>query len=594
MKEKLRHPGIFLKILILFECILIIAVLVTSSYIMQRFSKTVMEKEIMLGDTKLDSLTDYCNDKYNRIYSLYNYIHNDSISEIVAAVNQNPDEAYQINKIEIVKAFSKGVFSADPDISDVIISSLNGTVYSYSGDKYINVKPSFDFVHYKAVEEFLNSDETICMIYDDPSSYTLREREPVLSFVGKIFDSSIFPQREMVGVFIMNVPLEMIEKQNPLSNTSMEGELTLINSKKQILYSTNQENWGKTAEPMPQSEADQYIKIKDVGTSGAKTVYVLSNKDMTKELQEINNQIYVVMVAAIILTIMVCLFIYRIFNRQVQTLLHSMQQVQAGDFSLQIPIKSKDEIGVISQAFNEMCERLNSYISEVYAAEIQRKNAELNALQTQIDPHFLYNTLDSIWAKALAAQDEDTGEMIVLLGKLLRWSSGTTDKFITLEDELEYIDTYLRLQKYRYEERLEVNIQIPDEYLDDFIPKLILQPLVENVIKHAFADKEDKGFIGIVASEKEGKRLEITIFDNGKGIEKDTLQEICEKLNQQVLQDEFKSIGLQNVQARLKLLFGEEYGLMIKSTAGIGTAVKVTFPILTQKDVQDGCINYSS
>ena len=194
----------------------------------------------------------------------------------------------------------------------------------------------------------------------------------------------------------------------------------------------------------------------------------------------------------------------------------------------------------------------------------------------------------------MAAQDEDTGEMIVLLGKLLRWSSGTTDKFITLEDELEYIDTYLRLQKYRYEERLEVNIQIPDEYLDDFIPKLILQPLVENVIKHAFADKEDNGFIGIVASEKEGKRLEITIFDNGKGIEKDTLQEICEKLNQQVLQDEFKSIGLQNVQARLKLLFGEEYGLMIKSTAGIGTAVKVTFPILTQKDVQDGCINYSS
>lgn len=110
-----------------------------------------------------------------------------------------------------------------------------------------------------------------------------------------------------------------------------------------------------------------------------------------------------------------------------------------------------------------MCERLNSYISEVYAAEIQRKNAELNALQTQIDPHFLYNTLDSIRAKALAAQDEDTGEMIVLLGKLLRWSSGTTDKFITLEDELEYIDTYLRLQKYRYEERLEVNIQIPDD-----------------------------------------------------------------------------------------------------------------------------------
>ena len=92
-------------------------------------------------------------------------------------------------------------------------------------------------------------------------------------------------------------------------------------------------------------------------------------------------------------------------------------------------------------------------------------------------------------------------------------------------------------------------------YLDDFIPKLILQPLVEKCYKHAFADKEDKGFIGIVASEKEGKRLEITIFDNGKGIEKDTLQEICEKLNQQVLQDEFKSIGLQKCPGQAKTPF---------------------------------------
>ena len=115
---------------------------------------------------------------------------------------------------------------------------------------------------------------------------------------------------------------------------------------------------------------------------------------------------------------------------------------------------------------------------------------------------------------------------------------------------------------------------------------------MENVIKHALADKEDTGLIGIVAKEKDGKRLEITIFDNGKGIEEHTLQDMYEKLNQQIAQDEFKSIGLQNVQARLKLLFGDEYGLMIKSIVGVGTAVKVIIPILTKKDVQDGCINY--
>ena len=299
-------------------------------------------------------------------------------------------------------------------------------------------------------------------------------------------------------------------------------------------------------------------------------------------------------VAVLLLIVFISHYIPLSISRPITELVEVTQQVSQGNLQVRSHVNTGVEAKQLSESLNTMIDKINALLEQVKKEQIRIRKAEFELLQAQINPHFLYNTLDSIRAKALAAQNEDTGEMIVLLGKLLRWSSGTTDKFITLEDELEYIDTYLRLQKYRYEDRLEVNIQIPDEYLDDFIPKLILQPLVENVIKHAFADKEDKGFIGIVASEKEGKRLEITIFDNGKGIEKDTLQEICEKLNQQVLQDEFKSIGLQNVQARLKLLFGEEYGLAIKSTAGIGTAVKVTFPILTQKDVQDGCINYSS
>ena len=115
---------------------------------------------------------------------------------------------------------------------------------------YVAVKPSFDFMHYPAMEEFLDSEDTICMYYDDPTGYTLKEREPVLSFAGKIFDPTIFPKRELVGIFIMNVPLKAIEKQDPSLNTSMDGELTLLNSHDQILYSTNHGRWGKTAQAM--------------------------------------------------------------------------------------------------------------------------------------------------------------------------------------------------------------------------------------------------------------------------------------------------------------------------------------------------------
>ena len=159
-------------------------------------------------------------------------------------------------------------------------------------------------------------------------------------------------------------------------------------------------------------------------------------------------------------------------------------------------------------------------------------------------------------------------------------------------DELEYIETYLQLQKYRYNELLEVDIQVPDEYLDYMVPKLILQPLVENVIKYAFVNKQGNGLIGISVRVKEESRMEITVYDNGIGMKEEILQEMYDKLNRQISQDEFESIGLQNVHTRIRLLFGEEYGLQIRSISGTGTAVKIALPVLEEKDVQEECINY--
>lgn len=585
---KIRHPGVFLKILALFEVILIAAVIITSTYIINRFSATVMEKEIMLGDTNLDKLSDFGNDKYNRIYSLYNYIHSGPVADIIVSISDDPQAGYDIGNIETVNVFEKGVISADPDISDVVIASMNGVVYSYSGDGYQAVRPSFNFLEYEAINNFIESEESIRVVYDDPSSYTLKKRDPVISFMGKIFDPGLFPRKNLRGIFIMNVPLQRIMEQEWAQGNLVEGELILTNSQDEVLFSTKERRLGIKCNLEKEKQDDSYyVHIKDVGTSGMRAAYMLPNESLLKEIRQINRQIYLMMVIAILLTMVICLFIYRVFSRQTKTLIQGMERLQAGDFHLRIPVKSKDEIGIISQAFNQMCEKLNIYISEVYAAEIQRKNAELNALQTQIDPHFLYNTLDSIRARALDEQAEDTAEMVVLLGKLFRWSSKTKDKFIPLEDELEYIAAYLKLQRYRYAEKLEVDIQVPEEYLDYIVPKLILQPLVENVIKHAFTGRDEEGLIGINVRVKNDSRLEITVFDNGVGMDQDDLQEMYTKLNQVESQDEFKSIGLQNVQTRIRLLFGEEYGLQIRSIRGKGTAVKVALPVLTEKDVRD-------
>ena len=168
--------------------------------------------------------------------------------------------------------------------------------------------------------------------------------------------------------------------------------------------------------------------------------------------------------------------------------------------------------------------------------------------------------------------------MIAILGNLFRWSSRTGEKTIALEKELEYIQNYLRLQSYRYNEKLEVNIEAAEDVLDEQVPKLILQPLVENAIKHALdAVCRDK-LIGIQAKKREDV-LEITVYDNGVGIPPERLAEIREALSASGDQDEFGSIGLKNVDMRLKLMYGAQYGLSINSIEACGTAVKLKVPI---------------
>lgn len=584
IRNGFRHPGIFFKILIIFEVILIVTIVAASSYIIKRFSVKMLEKEKIMGDMNLEKLVDFGRDKYNRIYSLYNYIHSGEIAQIIVESVKNPQNAYDISNINKVNAFFAGVISADSDISDVILVSESDVVFTHSGDGYSNIKPSFDFFSYSEVDDFLNSEESMKIIYDDPSSYTLKERESVISFMGKIYDPGLFPKKELVGIFIMNVPLKKISQQDFASRVSVEGELLLLNEEGQILFSSLDKQCGEIYEENT-DEDDYYLRVKEVGTSGMKAVYTLPNYALLDEIHQINKQIYTVMSVAILLTIIIYLIIYRIFNKQVRVLIESMEQLQKGRFDLKIPVKSEDEIGIISHAFNEMCEKLNIYVEQVYAAEIQRKNAELNALQTQIDPHFLYNTLDSIRTKALTEHAGDTADMIVLLGDLFRWNSRTKEKFILLEVELEYIETYLKLQKYRYDDQMEVDIHVEDACLDDIVPKLILQPLIENVIKHAFVERTGKGIIGITVKEKQNTRLEITVFDNGIGIKEEKLHEMNEQLNQQINQDDFNSIGLQNVQARIRLLYGDSYGLKINSIDGMGTAVKLTLPVLKEKDV---------
>ena len=222
-----------------------------------------------------------------------------------------------------------------------------------------------------------------------------------------------------------------------------------------------------------------------------------------------------------------------------------------------------------------MINKINTLIKEVYQEKIAQKNAELGALQAQINPHFLYNTLDSINWMLIEREEYDISEVIISLGNLMKYSVHGKDSLVPLEEELHYILSYLCIQKNRLEERLTYNIQIPEGMKAYLVPKLILQPLVENAILHGIEPKKEGGRILISGYENETCFF-LLVADNGEGIPEEEKERLLDELR--FHKDESESIGVRNVDRRIRLHYGEEYGLDIKSKWKEETVITLCIP----------------
>lgn len=258
--------------------------------------------------------------------------------------------------------------------------------------------------------------------------------------------------------------------------------------------------------------------------------------------------------------------------------------VEREDFSITIRDDNRDELSELTAAFNVLTGKIEHLIYDVYEKKIELVQTQIQLLRSQVNPHFLYNTLDTIRAKALLCGQPELGDMTLLLAGILRYGISAPGELVRVETEIEKLKEYLTLQKHLYQNRFNENVSIAPDVLDLMTIKFILQPLVENSLYHGLGAMEVPGTLEILGY-RDGHRLIFQVTDNGVGIPAEALKELIDYMDNN--NKRLTSIGLRNVHRRLRILYGEEYGVKIASQPGMGTVVTACLPVITQGDIKE-------
>lgn len=300
------------------------------------------------------------------------------------------------------------------------------------------------------------------------------------------------------------------------------------------------------------------------------------NTLLNQEIKRFFRVCFVGVLLVCIVVMLLSMLLTKSFLKPVRELSIATEQIAKGNFSARAVVSSGDEIEVLADKFNGMAANMEIMIDQIKADERKMRQADLRLLQEQINPHFLYNTLDTIVWLVESDEPQQAVDMVVTLSNFFRLVLSKGKEFISIREEEQHISSYLEIQKVRYHDILEYEINIDRVLYDYQILKLTLQPLVENALYHGIKYKRAKGRI-YISGEKENHKIILTVQDNGVGMEPEELLNLQKEIERPCQETE-KGYGLANVNERIKIYYGMEYGISIESAKGKGTKVTVTLP----------------
>ena len=589
MKRKMKTLQVFqylnirTSILLLFST-LIISALLLISFISLNYTEKIARNNSVDYTTKI--IKQINNDIDSYIVSM------DNISTLVAKnsavqsylFDDDSSVNYEINNKRILELFET-VRETREDICNIAIIDKNDKYIINDGkDKLSEFVSLEDNGWYK--NAVLRNGDTFVS-----SSHVQNVIKDNYKWVITLCRTLINPYtNEHEGVFFIDLNYNAISDLCEKNSLGKKGYVFIIDENGNIIYHPKQQLiysglMSEKIEKIMSSEENYFV----TDVKGDSCVYTFSKSPKTgwtvvgvaymDELIKNDKEmkaVYGIITSVILgLAMLISIVISKEITKPLQVLRDSMKEVEKGNFeNVNIEVFNKNEIWSLSNSFNIMIAEIKKLMEQNIQEQKQKRKSELKALQSQINPHFLYNTLDSIiWM----AEGNKTKEVVVMtssLAKLLRQSISNEEEITTIEKEIDYVKSYLTIEKMRYKDKLEFKIDVQKSIYYVDIIKLVLQPIVENAIYHGIKYKEGKGMILIEGYDYDND-VEILVKDNGIGMNKDQLDSIFDSKKKN---DKSNGVGVNNVQMRLQLSYGKEYGLVYESEPLKGTTVKIKIP----------------
>ncbi len=403
---------------------------------------------------------------------------------------------------------------------------------------------------------------------------------------------------EIIGTVQMNISQTELAKLFITSNNLSDREQQFIVDEKGIVIASN--DYNMLYQDITQKPYYKYIATStdnqgEIYTIDGTKVLVVPNqfkklnwqvvglypiKELTADKNKNTLLILYTGLGCMIISVVIATLIAKSISRPISILADTMQSVSEGDLEVAVEISSQDEVGYLSKTFNEMVTKMSYMMQQIYVEQKNKRNLELGALQSQINPHFLYNTLDSVCALSQLGRNEDIFLMAKSIAMFYRKVLSQGKNIVTIKEELEMIQNYMYIQGIRYSGKFEFIIDVDEAIYDYPIVKLSIQPLVENAIYHGLKHRKTNGLLKIKGSIQKNFII-ISVIDNGIGMAYEQLKSaMCLGSNK-------KSYGLWSVNERIKLYFGKDYGLSIDSKEDEGTTVDITLPKCIQRESEN-------